>query len=191
MWFCTISLDRQTDSALCWRGQRSFWRLSPVGLLRSSCPGSQVPPQAPGGKSDPPSQLLSSPLQVNPSSPKTVHTLANQGTNDTNRKLAASLPKDALIVCFQKVHLKKLRGAKRPSASQKPPSFSSRRHSVTEQRERSRHRNTKTAPSGPRRSNAPGVPRCREESRLRSPCPNCSIAWCPPTGCTSASGPSG
>lgn len=171
MWFCTTSLDQLLDSALCWRGQRSFWSLSPAGLLRSSPPGSPPPPpQTATCPSDRPNQLLSS----------QGHTLTQHQTNHSNLTVS-------LIVHLQRHHLKI---HKMPFVSQVPQNVSSQRDGSPD----CLLKDTQTASqSHTRRSNGPGASSLREESccRARSRCPSSSITWCPSTGSTSTRGPSG
>lgn len=171
MWFCTTSLDQLLGSALCWRGQRSFWSLSPAGLLRSSPPGSRMLLQTATCPSDRPNQLLLSPGQ----------TLTQHKTNHRN-----PMPTVSLIVHLQRHHL---RIHKMALVSQEPQNVSS-------QRDRSPDclLKTQTASwSHTRPSNGPGASSLRKESccRARSRCPSSSITWCPSTGSTSTRGPSG
>lgn len=184
MWFCTTSLDQLLGSAVCWRGQRSFWSLSPAGLLRSSPPG-PPPPQTATCPSDQPDRLPSSPARLVYSSPAAGLTLRQHKTSYRNMKFTVMLLRQLLT----NQHLKLHKNPNRPSASQRPRTSSS-------QRERSPDllTNTKMAsPSQTRQSNAPGASSHRKEfcCRTLSHRPRGSITWCRSTGSTSTRGPNG
>ena len=198
-WFFIISLDQWRSSALCSRGQRSFWSGSPVGLLCSSGPGS---PRTTAPPSDRPNPLLSSPSQV-------IHRCLTAGRTqqETNHKRLDVLTlflKNATIIQLQRrqeVHLKSHKEETVSSAFQKLWIISPRRHSAPNPREESPdcrpqkcHRRTNMASlSQTPQSNAPGACLHGEESfhRAATRCPNSLTTWCLSTGSTSVREPSG
>lgn len=183
MWFCTTSPDQLLASALCYRGQRSFWSPSPVGLLRSSPPGS-LRPQTATCPSDPPSQHPSSPA------PRAGCTLLR------NLKLTVYLLKDPWSVsALRRPHLKVHRKPK--TTSQTPKTASSQPRGVTELSGTSPDcllmRTKNAPPSQTCRPGGPGASLCGDEFCCGAPrrCPNSSITRCPSTGSTSTRGSSG
>lgn len=163
MWFCTTSPDQLLASALCYRGQRSFWSPSPVGPLRSSPPGS-LRPQTAACPSDPPGRHPSSPAP---------------------RAGCTFLPWS--VSTLRRPHLKVHRTPK--TTSRTPKTASSQPRGVTEPSGRSPDR----LPMRTRQPGGPGVSLCGDGFCRGAPrrCPSSSITRCPSTGSTSTRGSSG
>lgn len=189
MWFCTTSLDQLLASALCYRGQKSLWSLSPVGLFRSSTPGS-LRPQTATCPSDPPSQHPSSP------SLRAGRTLAQLNLDHKNLKLMVCLLKDLWSVCALGRPHRHMKFHRKPKIMSQITA-SSQPRGLTKLSERSPDClliNTKVATlSQTRWPGGPGASLRREEFCCGAPrrCPNSSVTWCPSTGSTSARGSSG
>lgn len=190
MWFCTTSPDRLLASALCYRGPRSLWSLSPVGLLRSSPPGSPRP-QTATCPSDPPSQPPSLPTL------RAGRTLRQLNLGHKNLKLMLSWLKDLRNVCTLRRQHRHLKIRRKPKMTFQRPQTASPQPRVTELSERSPDcllMNAKLAPlSQTRRPEGPGASLRGEEFCCGASrhCPNSSIMWCPSTGSTSTRGSSG
>lgn len=172
MWSCTVILDQLLVLAFCWKPQRSFWRLFPVGPFPCSHPGSPRL-QTATSPSDRPKQLLSSPsLRA-----------GLLGTEAKDPEQTVLLLKDLRnLFMLRDHHMNPKLASQKPWTASSQPSLRSPDCLLTN-----------TNMSQPHYPGGPGASLCRVElwCRDHSHCPNNSVTWCLSTDSTSARGSNG